>query len=239
MRLRFASFRDSVNRSVFLSTMEDSQTGLAEPQISASESFHSTEEKHKEWFTVWTSKEKREASLWRNPHFPYFFKGGPFSDARQMGRADRRSLNQSVNGVTLTVVGVLEFQYSECKATSLPVENVPWMLSPNSVLDWIRVWAWASRTSHICPTAALNIVPPLEREGSAFIKSLSSQIQLWLFSPENIIISSTLCDDYSTEEIEMEGHCQWHLTVRIIRERHLADARSGKKPFAGGIGWKV
>lgn len=38
------------------------------------------------------------------------------------------SLNQSVNGVTLTVVGALKCQietWSEWKATSLPVENVP------------------------------------------------------------------------------------------------------------------
>lgn len=60
----------------FLSSMGDSETGLAEPQISASELFYSTEEKHTESFMVWTPKEKREANLWRKNTFLVFSKEG-------------------------------------------------------------------------------------------------------------------------------------------------------------------
>lgn len=192
--------------------------GLTEPQFSAAELFYS---KPEEWYMVWTPNEKREANLWRNPYF--------FQRRASLWCALTHSLHMGPGtwpldqSVTHTVTGGLQFcteTWSEWKAPSQSGEK-SLARSPRSppqighvserelpelpCLPWRcpehRVTSWG-----VCSYQIMTCV----------------KISYDYFHQRIIIISPTPCDGCNTEEIEMEVHFQWDITVWNTRKRHLA-----------------
>lgn len=78
--------------------------------------------------------------------------------------------------------------------------------------------------------------PLVEAEVWSLSNHYLCQIQLWLFSSKNLIVSSTLCDGCDREEIEWQDHFQWHITRGTVRKRWPADGRPGQEHFTGQVG---